>query len=220
MSEASRACRICEKRRPKRYCPGVSGDICPVCCGIEREVTVNCPLDCPYLRKAREHDPLPDVDPRRFPHNDIKVDESFLRRNEALLILIASSIAESALATAGVIDNDVRDALDSLVRTYRTLQSGLIAELRPDNVLAAGIYEAVQDTVDDTRERLGDKAYSLRDADILGVLVFLQRMEIQHNNGRAKGRAFIDFVRGFFAPAPKRSELEDTGDGGGLIVMP
>ena len=222
MSEASPACRICEKRRPKRYCPGVSGDICPVCCGIEREVTVNCPLDCPFLQKAREYDPLPEVDPRQFPNSDLRVDESFLRQNEALLILIASSLAASALETGGVIDNDVKDALDSLVRTYRTLQSGLIAELRPDNVLARKIYVGVRVAVDEARTQLGDQTNHLRDADILRVLVFLQHMEIQHNNGRPKGRAFIDFLRGFFAqaPEPERDDLLDRGDGGGLILMP
>ena len=46
-------CAICHTRRPRRYCPGVRGHICPVCCGTERENTVSCPLDCPYLREAR-----------------------------------------------------------------------------------------------------------------------------------------------------------------------
>lgn len=220
MSEASRACRICEKRRPKRYCPGVGGDICAICCGIEREVSVNCPLDCPYLRKAREHEPLPDVDPRQFPNNDIRVDEEFLRRNEPLLILIASSVARAALDTQGIIDHDVKEAMDSLVRTYRTLQSGLIAESRPDNVLASRIYKAVQDTVSDTRARLAEHQHTLRDADVLGVLAFLQRMEIQHNNGRPKGRAFIDFLRSFFPPGQDRSEPAEPGTSSGLIVMP
>lgn len=183
-------------------------------------MTVNCPLDCPYLRKAREHDELPDIDPRQFPNNDIRVDETFLRRNEPLLILIAASVARTALDTPGLIDNDVKDALDSLVRTYRTLQSGLIAEARPDNILASKIYRAVQDTVAETSERLAQHQHTLRDADVLGVLAFLQRMEIQHNNGRSKGRAFIDFLRGFFPPGQDRTETQEAGTGGGLIVMP
>ena len=46
-------CRICDTRKPRRYCPGVTGDICSICCGNEREVTVDCPLDCPFLVEAR-----------------------------------------------------------------------------------------------------------------------------------------------------------------------
>jgi hypothetical protein len=220
MAEASRVCRICEKRRPKRYCPGVQGDICPLCCGTEREVTVNCPLDCPFLREARKHEPLPDVDPRTFPNNDIRINEEFLRNNEPLLTILASSIARTSLQSAGVIDNDVKDALHALVRTWRTLQSGLIVEARPDNMMASRIYDAVQETVQEVRQHLGDDAAYLRDADVLGVLAFLQRMEIQHNNARPKGRAFIDFLCGFFPQGEMRREEQSGGSGGGLIITP
>jgi hypothetical protein len=219
MVEASRTCRICEKRRPRRYCPGVSGDICAVCCGTQREVTVNCPLDCPYLREARKHDPVPDVDPRQFPNMDIRVDEAFLRRNEPVLLVIASNIARAALETHGTVDSDVKDALDALVRNWRTLQSGLIVDVRPDNLVAARLYAAVQDTVEEVRKRLGDEAHHVRDSDVLGVLAFLQRMEIQHNNGRRKGRAFIDFLCGFFPTEGVRRE-ESASSGGGLIITP
>jgi hypothetical protein len=218
MAESTRACRICEKRRPRRYCPGVSGDICPICCGTEREVTVNCPLDCPYLQEARKYEKVPDVDPRQFPHSDIKVDEGFLQRNEALLILIASSLARVALTTEGAVDRDVKEALDTLVRTYRTLQSGLVYEVRPENPIAARIHAGVQEALQNMSARLAEHSQTIRDADALGILAFLQRLEIQHNNGRPKGRAFIDFLTAFFPPSPQPSR-PDTGTSG-LIIPP
>ncbi|HVZ36913.1 MAG TPA: hypothetical protein VG963_31020, partial [Polyangiaceae bacterium] len=46
----------------------------------------------------------------------------------------------------------------------------------------------------------------LRDADTLGVLIFLQRLELQHNNGRRKGRAFLDFLRAYL-PEPEPQPL-------------
>jgi hypothetical protein len=49
-----------------------------------------------------------------------------------------------------------------------------------------------------------------READVLGVLAFLQRMEIYHNNGRRRGRAFLDFLRSQTQPthaAPPASPL-------------
>src|SRR5258708_8913499 len=49
------SCAICEERKEKRFCPAVHGKICPQCCGEQREVTLDCPSDCPYLRQAREH---------------------------------------------------------------------------------------------------------------------------------------------------------------------
>jgi hypothetical protein len=216
MMESPRLCAICDKRRPKRFCPGIGADICPVCCGTEREVTVNCPLDCVYLQEARRHERLQEPDPRDFPNTDVRVDESFLQKNEALLVLLASAIARGALATSGAIDNDVKAALDGLVRTYKTLQSGLVYDARPENPLAARIYTAVQEATEDVRTRLAEHGQSLRDSDVLGILAFLQRVEIQRNNGRPKGRAFIDFLRGFF-PAGGPNPAESGPDSGSLI---
>ena len=39
----------------------------------------------------------------------------------------------------------------------------------------------------------------IRDSDVLGVLAFLQRLEIDRNNGRKRGRAYIDFLRTQFS---------------------
>ena len=213
MPDAQKACKICGTRRPKRFCPGVDGDICTVCCGTEREVTVNCPLDCPYLQEARRREPEREIDPRQMPNADIDVNEGFLSRNEPLLILLSASIARNALAEGNVYDADVREALTALIRTYRTLHSGLIYDSRPDNPLAARLYSGVQDTVDDIRRRLAEHAEAppVRDDDVLGVLAFLERLELQHSNGRPIGRAFIDFLRQFFPPEhPKPSGLIQT----------
>src|ERR1700690_4136512 len=49
------SCAICEERKEKRFCPAVHGRICPQCCGEQREVTLDCPSDCPYLQQARAH---------------------------------------------------------------------------------------------------------------------------------------------------------------------
>ena len=192
-------CRICNTRKPRRYCPGVSGDICSICCGSEREVTVNCPLDCQYLIEARLHEKPPDFNPELVPNTDIHVTEQFLREHEPLLIFLGAKLLEASLATTGAVDADVREALDSLIRTYRTLQSGLYYETRPDNPIAAGIHTKMQESVEALRKELAGKgATQLRDAEILGMFVFLQRIELHQNNGRVRGRAFIDYLRSYF----------------------
>jgi len=203
-------CVICHVRKPRRYCPGVTGDICTVCCGTERENTVSCPLDCPYLREARAREREPAVDPATFPHQDIKVDEGFLSRNEPLLIFLAAGLGRAALDTPGVIDTDVREALGSLVRTYKTLQSGLVYEMRPDNAMAARVQEQVRDRIREMEEYLHENDSRLRDSDVLGLLVFLQRLEMQKNNRRLKSRAFIDFLREFFPPEPAKAQQQSS----------
>src|SRR6266496_1673066 len=127
------ACAICETRRPRRFCPGVRGDICAICCGTEREVTVDCPLDCEYLMEARKRDRAPSHAVGEFPNRDIQVTEKFLRDNEALLNFLAGALLNAALETPGVVDFDVREALECIIRTHRTLQSGIYYESRPTN---------------------------------------------------------------------------------------
>jgi hypothetical protein len=195
------ACAICETRRPRRYCPGVGGDICTTCCGAEREVTVSCPLDCEYLRQARKHDKAPPIDPEQVPNRDIKVADELLNQNEELLAFLTMTLTRAAAETPGVVDFDMREALDALIRTYRTLQSGVYYESRPNNPLAARICDGVQAGIEkfrrDQTERLG--MTKTRDGDILGLLVFMQRFELDQNNGRRKGRAFLDALRKVYA---------------------
>jgi hypothetical protein len=202
---AAISCAICHTRRPRRYCPGVSGHICPICCGTERENTVNCPLDCPYLREARLREPERHIDPKQFPNRDIRIDEPFLRRNEPLLILIGGTLAKSAIEERAI-DLDLREALAAMVGTYRTLQSGLVYHQRPDNPIAARIQSAVEDRVKELEAMLQKHDSVLRDSDVLGILVFLQNTEIQRNNGRSKSRAFIDFLVEMFPLQPSKEE--------------
>jgi hypothetical protein len=196
------ACAICATRRPRRFCPGVRGDICSICCGTGREVTVNCPLDCEYLQDARRHEKPVPLDEAQVPNRDIKITDSFLRANEDLLVFLGRSVATAAFQTPGAVDLDVRDALEGLVRTYRTLQSGVYYESRPQNSLAAGIFSAVQEGLAEFRSRETERRgmSKTRDSDVLGALIFLQRVELDRNNGRARGRAFLDALRGFYPP--------------------
>ena len=190
------SCKICAKRRAKRHCPGVGGEICSVCCGTERENTIDCPLDCPYLREARLHDRPPDLGALgELPNADIQLKEDFIREQEPLIVWLAACVARG-IETSKAVDSDAREAIESLIKTYRTLQSGLIYENRPANPYAAGIQEEVKRAIAEMHKRIAEKTgmQTMRDADVLGALIFLQRLELQHNNGRRRGRAFYDFL--------------------------
>jgi hypothetical protein len=170
-------------------------------------VSITCPLDCEYLQDARLHDkPVPLASPQ-LPHEDIRVNERFLRDQDELVLFLAGSVSAAALATSGATDFDVRDALDALIRTYRTLEAGVYYETMPDNLLASRVFRAVQDDIARfrTEERQGLGIRTLRDADILRVLVFFSRLELDRNNGRRRGRAFIGLLREL-APAPASSD--------------
>jgi hypothetical protein len=168
-------------------------------------------LDCPYLQEARRHE-KPTAHEGDPPDQDIRVTEQFLRKNEEALALVGAVLARSAVETHGAVDSDLRDALQALVRTYRTLQSGVYYESRPDNSVANAIFGKVQEGIADFRKRAHEELgiSVIRDADILGLLVFLERLERDQNNGRPRGRAFIDFLRGFSTPAADSPETSDS----------
>ena len=199
-------CKLCEKRRAKRHCPGVQAEICAVCCGTERENTIDCPLDCEFLREARLRDrPVP-IGEADVPNQDIQVSEDFVRKQEPVVMWLGNALARVMEARKSV-DGDAREGLESLIKTYRTLESGLIYETRPSNPYAAEIQEALKQAIDELRKQLTETSgmQTMRDTDVLGTLVFLQRLELQHNNGRRRGRAFFDFLRTYFpeqAPPP------------------
>lgn len=194
-------------RRPKRLCPGVGGEVCSICCGTEREVSVTCPLDCEYLQEARQHDKPVPLESTKLPHEDIRVDEKFLRDHDELVVFLAGTLSNAAVATSGAADNDVRHTLDALIRTYRSLEAGLYYETVPENLLAARMFRAVQEGIErfriEERKELG--MIAIRDADILRVLVFWARLELDRNNGRPRGRAFIGLLREL-SPAPADSD--------------
>jgi hypothetical protein len=198
---------ICETRRARRFCPGVRGEICSLCCGAEREVSVDCPLDCEFLREGRRHEKAVERNAAEFPNRDIQVSEKLLRANEPLLLFLSATFFRAAMEVPGAIDHDVLDALDGLIRTFRTLQSGVYYESRPTNPLAGSIYAAVQEALAEYRtgEQRELGLTKTRDADVLGLLVFLQHFAISRDNGRRRGRAFLDGLREFYPEEPEAS---------------
>ena len=170
---------------------------------------MTCPLDCEYLRDAHRHEKVPELEESEIPNRDIRVTEQFLEEHDELVMLLAGALLAAAMNTEGTVDYDVREALESLVRTYRTLQSGVYYETVPPNPTAAAVFRAVQDGIGEIRRRETEQAgiTKTRDADLLGALAFLQRIEYDRNNGRKRGRAFLDFLYGIYPPAaaPERS---------------
>jgi hypothetical protein len=180
-------------------------------------MTLDCPLDCEFLREARKHERPIDVNPDEFPNQDIRLNETFLRDHEPLLIAVGRAVLDAALETPGAVDYDVREALAALIRTQRTLESGLYYETRPDNVVAAELCRRIQQDITEFRRAETEQAQmtKTRDTDVLGVLAFLQRLEIDRNNGRKRGRAFVDFLREQF---PARSGEPGPAAARSLIV--
>ncbi len=190
-------CKRCGKRRARRACPALQAEICSICCGTEREVSISCPLECEYLREAHEHEkPLP-VEAKDVFAPEVEISEEFIRDHEELLLFAISSLLEGALRTPGAVDSDALEALDALIKTQRTAESGLIYESHAENPVAAAVQRSVSDALAEYQRILSerDRFSQPRGKEILGVLVFLRRFGRQSLNGRPRGRMFLGILR-------------------------
>ncbi|HTZ96085.1 MAG TPA: hypothetical protein VMB18_06795 [Terriglobales bacterium] len=217
------SCAICEKRKEKRFCPAVHGRICPQCCGEQREVTLDCPSDCPYLRQAREHEKprsLENVDGvELFPR--VEIGDQFVYEHEHLLIGLSFALAKSARADRALTDPELISALTAIARTYETLvNSGLHYETPVASVTQQAVAAEVQNLVKQYREtEEKNVGYSrLRDSEVLKALVFLIRMGHARTSGRPKSRAFIEFVSSQFPE--KESTIVAPDDAGTRLIVP
>jgi len=189
-------------------------DICTVCCGTERELSIDCPLECEFLRQAHEHEDTPEVPQDQLPDREVKVDEDFLRQYEWVLVVTGSALIDSYNEHPASTDYDAREAHAALVKTWQTLESGLIYDARPTNPYAAAMYDAVKDRIAEIQARLvesGESGY-LRDSSVLKLLIFLRRLEVLDNNGRQRSRAFLDMLNRSYTGKPKPAsslELEE-----------
>jgi hypothetical protein len=202
-------CPICRARKPKRFCPAEGEKICAICCGTGREVSIDCPSDCAYLiaahRYEREHrQPVPSD---QMPFPDVRISGESIEQNENLIVLLSRAIMEAARELRAT-DDDAMRALTALAEAYRTLQAGIYYEHPPEAALAREIYSRLAKALTDLKsaqaERTGYSA--LKDGDIFLVLVFLLRVARQETNGRARSRAFLDFLRSWIPPAQQPQE--------------
>jgi hypothetical protein len=216
-------CAICQIRKEKRFCPAVHGRICPQCCGEQREVTLDCPSDCPYLQQAREHEK-----PRAHDGLDavalflqVEVGDQFVYEHEHLIMGLTYALAKSARVDRVLNDRDLIAGLSSLARSYeRLVNSGLHYDEPAQSLAQQAVAAELQTMIKEYREaELKHAGYSrLRDSEVLKALVFLLRMAHTHTSGRPKSRAFVDFLSKQF-PEPD-SALAGTSQPGSRIIVP
>jgi hypothetical protein len=135
----------------------------------------------------------------------------FLGENEEFLGFLGQALGRAALRNPAVSGFDIREALEASIRTHRTLQSGLVYESLPANPLAAdsaGLSSGDRGVPPPGSRTVGNPQDARKHH--AGLLVFLQHFEMSYNNGRPRGRAFLDALLDFYsaeaetaaAPAP------------------
>jgi hypothetical protein len=210
-------CPICHKRKAKRFCPCKAENICSQCCGTEREVTIDCPSECPHLVASRRYDAeRRDIDWSKAPFPETRMRRSFVNDHGSLFDALAYQICLYASDNRPLVDSDVQVAIQTLAETYRTLSSGIYYERPPEYLYQHELYESLKTAIDDYKkteaQRLG--LATIRDAEIRDCLIVLAQLCFTNSNGRPKGRAFLDLLR-----SQVKTE-ERVASASNLVVLP
>ncbi len=211
------SCPICEKRKPARFCPAKGEKICAVCCGTEREITIDCPSDCSYLISAHRYE---DEHQRSLPLDtpllDEKIPQDIVYTHQQLMAALAFSIAKFCAVQPTAVDTDVLAAIQALAQTYKTLSSGIIYEKPPEAPLPRELYAALIALISEVKKQQAERAGSaaLKDLDLFCLWVFLYRMGLLRTNGRPRSRRFIEFLRAQFPQSPELKREESR------IILP
>ena len=205
------SCPICEKRKAARFCPAKGEKICAVCCGTEREVTIDCPADCSYLLAAHRYENEHQRSlPADTPLLDEKIPQDIIYTHQQLMTALAFSIAKFCAVQPAAADPDVLTAIQALAETYKTLRSGIIYEKPPVAPLPRELYAALIALLAEIKKQQAERATSanLKDSDVFYLLVLLYRMGLLRTNGRPRSRRFIEFLRAQFPAAPELKREE------------
>jgi hypothetical protein len=196
--ELQLSCPLCNQRKVKRFCPARGEKICAVCCGTEREVTIDCPMDCPHLLSSRNYGAgRREVDWSQVPFADVQIPHDFAQSHSPLLIALSAAIWDYVRAHREVVDADAVAALQALAESYRTLSSGIYYEKPPEYLYRRELYQALKAGIEQFKQSETERQglTTTRDSDIRDVLIVFTQIGAARSNGRPKSRAFLDIIR-------------------------
>lgn len=195
MTPSKRKCPLCRARKAKRFCPAKQARICPVCCGRKREVEIDCPSDCVYLESGREYERS-----RRVMRGEVGQrterlwSRAFLARNMEVLMGLWTAIDEYRTRFPSLVDADVREVLEQLARTYRTLESGLYYDHEPDTLRQKDLYGSVKSFLEQLQNPEDISASTPKTADVRDCLQLNLELAERSDPSRPRSRDFLDWI--------------------------
>jgi hypothetical protein len=187
-------CPLCSERSAKRFCPAKQTSICAVCCGTKREIEIDCPGSCVYLKTGRSYDserhPL---DPR-LAAKAKNFNEAFLEDYGPVLELLSRETAEERVSSPWLVDVDVIEVYKALHATMKTLSSGIYYETLPDGPARLSLYRKLKTALDTLMTPNPEHGRTLRTSEVLEILDFLQLAAAANTSGRPRSRQYLDWL--------------------------
>lgn len=210
-------CVICDKRKPKRYCPAKRASICPVCCGEKRGVEINCPLDCQYYVEGQKHHQ------QKMMQQRIKKDgvRSYARKaelykhNPELFAHLEKGLVAIFRADNSLANKDLVLGLELAHKTLETEKKGIIFQHQSGNNYADEISNQVLNIIGYFKDNpeTGKQRINL-DFALLVVKEFLDEASFYMENDTNPKSYFIHLTR--YHP----EEEVESADVSKLIITP
>ena len=214
-------CPLCTGRRAGRECPALGRRICAVCCGTKRQVEINCPPDCSYLRTSQAHPPA--VVQRQQERDMLFVlpmMQGLTTRQQEVLVLIQGFLRTERPDAAGLVDDDVARAARALAETYETASRGIIYEHVAALPAAARLGADIKALIERTR----GEGITIRDADAAVVLRRIERAAGAAGKTLPGGdTAFLGLLKRVLrdpGPAARPAPDDPAGAGGSGLIIP
>jgi hypothetical protein len=188
-------CPLCASRAGKRYCPAIAERICTVCCGTKREIEIDCPSSCSYLKASRSYEserPLPDPQLARKVQN---YDARFMERYHLILDSLTRAMVEEHLAARDLVDNDVVETLKALSATMKTLSSGIYYESLPNGAARLSLFRRLKALLDELMQPDPSAVRPvLKVTEAMDVIDFLTIVAQANSSIRPKSRRYLDWI--------------------------
>ena len=209
-------CPLCEQRKGKRFCPAERTSICAQCCGEKRMIEIDCPESCDYLKSGRERESEQEY--RRFLRTaDEPTRQKYFRvlsRLEEVVVYLEILIAEERRTVRDLADTDVMQALDLLIATLRTEDSGVLYERTSENLRVEGLRRALAEDLRSLRYPQQPDRERLLLKDAIECLELIRSMASSHVEPGAAPLSYVDFL------ARNMPKLRQHAQAGSRIIVP
>ncbi len=134
-------CPLCNQRKGIRSCPALRAQICSLCCGTKRRRTVSCPDDCTYLVSGRDYQ-TGRIDQAEPIKKIREISPDYMNNIEQSILTVQDTRFRN------LIDSEVKEALENVLKTIETAERKIIYEYRSPNpriqILADSVYQIIE----------------------------------------------------------------------------
>ena len=190
--------------------------ICAQCCGEKRILEIDCPESCPYLRVGRWHEMASENARHLRTEDPVKqqAQARVLDRFDREIMHLEYILARERRSSRDLADKDVAEALDLLLKAYRTEEKGVLYEQTSNNLRVDGLRRRLREVAESYRYPKEDQQNRLRLRDVIECLEFIRGILASHMETDLTSTGYVDFL------ARTMPRGEEPGDRGSSLIIP